>query len=447
MMFTPHEDDDVEDMMRVLGINSIDELFSDIPREVLFNEILDIPRFSERELSQYIESKLSKNRTLSPDRIFLGGGVWPLYIPAVVRYIVSRTEFLTSYTPYQAEVSQGLMQALYEYQSLMAELLDMDVVNSSMYDWSSAAAEALLMSARVTKRSLLLIPKDLPYYRKMVLKTYLWGAGLKFLEFPLDEEGDVDIGFLNRLDFDGDVAGLYIEYPNVYGYIMSNLDEVGTFIHERGGLFIVGVDPISMPILKPPSRFGADIVVGEGQPLGNASFFGGPLLGIFAVRGDMRLIREMPGRIMGLTRTLDGDEAFTMILQTREQHIRREKATSNICSNEALTALASAVYLSLLGKDGLLDLSRRLLVLAHQLYDNLSALGFEQPYALPYFREFSLEIDRPYNTRRLLSRLVDKGFLFGEVLADYHTVSVNEYHSRESFSMLVEAIKEVVDNE
>ena len=444
MTFIPNTENEVREMMALLGIESIEELFKDIPREVLFKDALDIPRLSEFELTRYLGEKLSRNRVFPPEKVFLGGGVWPVYIPAVVRYILMRTEFLTAYTPYQAEISQGLMQALYEYQSLLAELLDIDVVNSSMYDWSSAAAEALLLSVRATKGDIVLIPRDIPYYRKMVLKTYLWGAGVEYMEYPLDEEGNIDVSFLNKVDGDRRIAGLYVEYPNVYGYIMENLDEASEYIHNRNGLFIVGVDPLSLPILKPPSAYGADIVVGEGQPLGNPSYFGGPLLGIFGVRRDMKLIREMPGRIIGLTRTVDGKRAFAMILQTREQHIRRERATSNICSNEALSAVASAVYISLLGKNGLIRLSMKLLRYSHMLYEMLASHGFKQPYNLPYFREFSLVLDKPIETSSLLKHMINKGFLFGAVLARYHTVSLNEHHSQQALEELTSSIEEVI---
>jgi glycine dehydrogenase subunit 1 len=434
---------EIKSMLRFLGISSLDELYNDIPREIIYDKNLNIPRLSEYELSEFIRSKLAGDRFFEPYNIYLGGGVWPVYIPSIVKNIISRSEFITSYTPYQSEISQGLMQALFEYESLMAELLDMDVVNCSMYDWATSIGEALLMACRVTKSNIVLIPEDIHRNREMVIKTYLWGAGIKYVEYPLDNDGNIDINFLKNIDYDK-VACIYVEYPNAYGYIYTNLDEIGKYIRDRGGLLIFGVDPLSLSILKPPGYYDADIVVGEGQVLGNPMNLGGPLLGIFAVRGDMRLIRQMPGRIIGLTRSLhDDEEAFTMILQTREQHIKREKATSNICTNEALTALASAVYMSYMGARGLVELGLRLVKNSHLLHDILLNYGFEGAYELPFFREFSLKLNIPYDTSSLISKLVDKGILFGSILSRFHVVSINEFHSADSFEYLTQCIKEV----
>ncbi len=440
-VFTPHTEKDIIAMLDYIGLSSLDDLFSEIPEEVILKKKLNIPKLDEKILYYKFREKISKNRHFNPENIYLGGGIWPIYIPSVVKTIITRSEFLTSYTPYQPEISQGILQALYEYQSLIAELVDMDVVNSSMYDWSTAAAEALLMSSRVTKKKTILIPEDLPYNRKEVLKTYLWGADLKYIEYQLNDEGDIDDKVLSSCV---DCAGIYIEYPNSYGYLFDGLEEMSKKIHNIGGLLIMGVDPMSMVLLKPPSYYDADIVVGEGQVLGNPSFFGGPLLGIFAVKGDRKLIREMPGRIIGLTRSVDDERAFTMILQTREQHIRREKATSNICSNEALTAVASAVYLSLMGKDGLLSLAKKLLILSHSLHDKLASIGFKDLYTKPFYREFSLKINDPYSTDEVFSYLFRRNILFGKKVNKGHVISVNEFHSVEAFDTLISLIKEVV---
>ena len=445
MILTSHTDKDIKNMLSLIGASSLDELFSDIPKEIFLREELNIPRLDEKTLYYTFKNKLSENKYFNPEDIYLGGGIWPIYVPSVVKVIVSRTEFLTSYTPYQPEISQGILQALYEYQSLMAELLDMDVVNSSMYDWSTAAAEALLMSSRVTKKKTILIPKDLPFNRSKVLKTYLWGAGLKYIEYSMDQKGNIDDSILNESSC-MDCAGIYVEYPNSYGYLFDGLERISDDIHRLGGLFIMGVDPVSMTILKPPSYYDADIVVGEGQPLGNPSFFGGPLLGVFAVKDDMKLVRGMPGRIIGLTKSIYDERAFTMILQTREQHIRRERATSNICSNEALAAVSSAVYLSLMGKAGLLSLAKKLLILSHNLYKRMISLGFNSLYDKPFYREFALKIDDPYPTDKIISYLVEKNILFGKKVNKGHVISVNEFHSEEAFSRLTSLIKEVVNN-
>jgi len=436
--------DDISDMLKEIGYRDIRELFEKIlPNNIIYNNTFNIPTIPEEKIRDHIFSKIRNDRFFNPEKIYLGGGVWPTFIPSIVSYIISRTEFLTSYTPYQAEISQGTMQALYEYQSIMAELLDMDVVNSSMYDWASAAGEALLMSYRVKKKPRVLVSPHIATNRKKVIKTYLWGAGVEIDTLSIDEEGNIDVENMTK-KLEAGVSGVYLEYPNALGYIYENLDETIQKIHEYGALVILGVDPIALPIIKPPGELDADITVGEGQPLGLPMSFGGPLLGIFAVKGDMNLIRNMPGRIIGLTRDIEGNKAFAMILQTREQHIRREKATSNICTNEALSAIASAIYMSLLGKEGLLRLSTRLLVNAHKLRDKLLDLGFEDRYILPFIREFSLKVDKPIKTSLLIEKLAGRGILFGRVEGDSHIISINEYHSEESFDELVSVIGEIL---
>lgn len=436
--------EDIPAMLREIGYKDIRELFEKIlPMSIIYNDTLKIPMIHEKKIRNHILNRLRKDRFFNPERIYIGGGVWPTFIPSIISYIISRAEFLTSYTPYQAEISQGTMQALYEYQSIMAELLDMDVVNSSMYDWSSAAGEALLMSYRIKKKPMVLISPHIASNRRKVIETYLWGAGVELNTLDTDDEGNIDINKMSKKLNDG-VSGVYIEYPNSLGYIYENLDEAIQKIHEFGALVILGVDPIALPIIKPPGELNADIAVGEGQPLGLPMSFGGPLLGIFAVRGDMNLIRNMPGRIIGLTRDLEGEKAFAMILQTREQHIRREKATSNICTNEALSAIASAIYISLLGKDGLLKLSTRLLVNAHKLREKLLDLGFEDRYTLPFIREFSLKVDKPIKTSRLIQALTDRDILFGRVEGDSHVISINEYHDEESFDELMDILGEIL---
>ena len=426
------------EILKELGYHSVEELFKAVlPEDIIYKGKIDIPRIDEKNLKNYILSRIKGDKVFRLDKVYVGGGVWPIYVPYIINYIISRSEFLTSYTPYQAEISQGTMQALYEYQSLMAELLDLDVVNSSMYDWASAAGEALLMSIRVKKKkNHVLLSPHIPSNREIVIKTYLWGSNIKYDYLLIDEEGDIDLKILKKKLSEG-VSGVYIEYPNMFGYIYENLDEAINLIHEFNALAIIGVDPLTLPILKPPGELGADIVVGEGQPLGLHMSFGGPLLGIFAVRGEISLIRNMPGRIIGLTHDTDGEKAFTMILQTREQHIRREKATSNICTNEALSAISSAIYISLLGKSGLLNLSRRLIINAHILLDKLIELGFRIKYNKPFFREFALQENEPYKTDTLIKEMVERGYLFGYVDKDAHILSINEYHTPEGFDELI----------
>ena len=432
------------EMLNYLGYKSIEELIKEIfPKEILYKGTFNIPEIPEKYLLSYVKKKLSKDVNFSPERIYLGGGVWPIYLPPIINYITSRSEFLTSYTPYQAEISQGTMQALYEYQSLMAELLDLYVVNSSMYDWASAAAEALRMSFRVKKRGLVLIPDHLPTNREKVIKTYLWGSDIQYDYIRVDNDGNIDLENLETKLKKG-VSGVYLEYPNLYGYLYDNLDDAIDLIHKYDSLVILGIDPLTLPVIKPPGELGADIAVGEGQPLGLPMSFGGPLLGIFAVRDDMTLIRNMPGRIMGLTIDSDGEKAFAMILQTREQHIRREKATSNICTNEALSAIASAIYISLLGSDGLLRLSIKLMKNAHKLNKELIKLGFLNKYNLPFIREFSLKLNTPIETEKLVKGLFEKGYLFGAIEKGAHIVSINEYHTEENLMELINLIGDMI---
>jgi len=314
-----------------------------------------------------------------------------------------------------------------------------------MYDWASAIGEALLMAYRVKGGGIIMIPKDIARNRDMVIKTYLWGAGIRHLGYALDEEGYLPTRMLDRVLREEKVAGIYVEYPNVYGYVPMNFDEFIEVAHKYGVLVIMGVDPFSLIILKPPGEYGADIVVGEGQALGGSMNYGGPLLGIFAVRGDMALIRNMPGRIIGISRDMDGNRAYTMILQTREQHIRREKATSNICTNEALTAISVAIYISLLGKDGLLRLAKSLLEKSHKLCSMLEDIGFKQLFNQPYIREFSLIKDRPYNSSYLYKKLLDIGYVFGWFDNNVHHIAVNEYHSFEDYELLIKDIKVILN--
>jgi glycine dehydrogenase subunit 1 len=332
-------------MMEEIGIKSIDELYNDIPNEVKLKRELKIPGpMSEYEIMLHINKILSKNKSFYDMPMFLGAGCWPHYVPAVVQEIVNRSEFITSYTPYQPEISQGMLQSLFEYQSMICELTGMDFANSSMYDWASALGEAASMASRVTGRNEFLVPYYIHPERLSTLNAYAEPVGIKIIKIKQDlHSGQIDLSDLKK-KISNKTAGVYIENPSYLGFLETQVDELSKISHEKGSLFIVGVDPISLGILKAPGDYGADIVVGEGQPLGNFMNYGGPLLGIFACKGD-RLLRQMPGRIIGMTTTIDGKQkAYCMVLQTREQHIRREKATSNICSNEALCAVAGAVF-------------------------------------------------------------------------------------------------------
>lgn len=449
--------------MKKLGIRDIEELFNDIPgdmridRDVWDGLEIGLGRpLSEYEAWRYIDGRLSKNKKLKTPP-FLGAGVYLHYVPAVVKHIISRGEFLTAYTPYQPEISTGLMQALFEYQSLMAELLDMDIVNASMYDWGSAAAEALLMALRVKRgRRKIIVPETMNPFHRRVVEAYLEPHDVVIETVRYDRvSGGVDLEDLKE-KIDGDTAAVYLQNPNFLGAIEADAKEAGEIAHEKGALYIMGVYPVSLGILAPPGELGADIAVGEGQPLGLPPSFGGPLLGIFAIRYDRKLLRQMPGRLIGLTTTKDGSRrAFAMILQTREQHIRRAKATSNICTNEALSAIAVAVYLSLLGPEGLRELAKANYYIAHYASKKLSEIDGVDiiHFRYDFFNEFPVRFDKTgKNITEIHRGLLDRGIHGGLMLKNYYPelgeaalYAFTEIHTKEDIDLLVEALKEVVE--
>jgi glycine dehydrogenase subunit 1 len=336
-----------EEMLREIGLKDIDQLFEDVPANIRIDGV-DIPEgLSEHEAAKAVTSVLSKSLTCLQAASFLGGGIYRHYIPSAVRAIGGRSEFYTAYTPYQPEISQGMLQALWEYQSYMAELTGLPVVNTSMYDWASALGEAARMAMRVTKSNKIVIPRSIHWERTDTLGSYLRGTGAKVEVIGFNEAtGQIDLEAL-KAAVEGDTAAVYIENPNFFGV----WEESAPAIKEIAGkaLFVVGTNPMSLAIAKPPAEYGADIVIGEGQCFGNDQSYGGPTLGLLAA--SKHLMRQMPGRIIGMTNDIDGKRAFAMTLMTREQHIRRAKATSNICSNEAFCAVKAAAYLAMLGND------------------------------------------------------------------------------------------------
>jgi glycine dehydrogenase subunit 1 len=450
----------VEKMLKTIGVKSVEELFSDIPREILLTreawESLEIGLgrpVSEVEAKRIVDEKLSKNTKLRAPP-FLGGGVYPHYVPPLVKYIVSRGEFLTAYTPYQAEISQGLMQALFEYQSLMAELLDMDVVNASMYDWGSAVAEAVLMALRVNKgRRKVVIPANMNPFHRRVVETYTWPHGVKLEVVPYERTtGAIDIEKFKSL-VDSDTAAVYVQYPNFFGVIEPEVRAVGEIAHEKGALFITGVYPIALGLLKPPGELGADIAVGEGQPLGLGLNYGGPYLGVFATRYDMNLVRQMPGRIIGLAESVSGERGFAMILQTREQHIRRARATSNICTNEALVAIAVAVYLSMLGKSGIVRLAEVNYYNAHYAWVKMKSIGLNvEVFKEDFFNEFPVSFNElGLEYRAVHEKLLERGLHGGLYIRDYYPelgetalYAFTEVHLKSDIDALVSALREIV---
>ena len=445
-----------EQMLAEIGVASIDNLFSDIPEKIRLKKALKLPaQMSELEVRQDVQKMLAQNKPFTQMLSFLGGGLWPHHIPAHVRSLVQRSEFLTSYTPYQAETSQGMLQALFEYQSMICELTGMDVSNASMYDWATAIGEAALMCARVTRRKKILVPELMSPERFSVLQNYALGPNLEVVKLGYDwASGQLDLSQL-RAKLGQDVACVYIENPSYLGFLETRVEEMAAAAHKAGAIFVVGVNPISLGLLKAPGDYGADIVVGEGQPLGNPVSFGGPTLGIFACRDDTKLIRQIPGRLVGATTTLDEKtRGFTMVLQTREQHIRRERATSNICSNEALCAVAAAIYLASLGPRGLRELAETCAANANYAMKKLDAIdGLEAPiFASPHFNEFTLRCTQPklaikkFNAKLLKQDIQggrpikDEFPEFGETALLYTT----ELHRREDIDRLADAAAEAV---
>jgi glycine dehydrogenase subunit 1 len=425
--------------------------YSDVPKDLLLKQPLNIKAKTEIEVYNELKNILKKNRDVLSTPSFLGGGIWCHYVPPLVDYIASSPELLTSYTPYQPEISQGILQILYEYQSMICDLTGMEVANASMYNWATATAEALLMSLRITGRQKVIIPKYTSPWRKRVIKTYLHPHKIKIIEYGIDDStGQMNLEEIKQSITDS--AALYVENPTFFGVLDPNVDEAGKIAHEAGALYIVGVDPLTLGIIKPPGDYGADIVVGEGQHLGSPPSLGGPALGIMAVRDDMRLIRQLPGKIIGLTTSQDGSKrGFVMALQTREQHIKREKATSNITTNEALLAVRAAIYLALLGSTGLRELGELILKKTRKLSDMLSKIeGVTSPlFKAYYFREFPIRL--PIDPNIVNSKLLERGIIGGLNLKPFFSefgnvmlLATTELHNDSHYELLMKSMSEIV---
>jgi len=430
-----------QEMLKEIGYSSIDDLFRMIP-DFLKIKDLNLPKaLWEGDLKQKLSDMGNKNTSLNKTISFLGGGVYQRFIPAALETVVNRSEFVTAYTPYQAELSQGTLQAIYEYQSMICFLTGMDISNASMYDGASATAEAALMAVRITNNNKILISSSVhPEYREVV-KTYANGSDIEVIELP-DANGLTDITGLSDEKF----AGIIVQQPNFFG-CLENLNDMANFIHKNSGLFIVVQEPVSLGLLKPPAEFGADIVVGDGQSLGNATSLGGPHIGFMAAKKEF--LRQMPGRIIGSTVDKENKIVYVMTLQTREQHIKREKATSNICSNQALNALAVTVYLSLLGKEGIKEVANISLQRAHYLADNIAKInGFSVTFNAPFFNEFT--ITAPIKAKNLLEKLLLKNIIGGIALDRWYKnmennllVCVTEMNSKEELDYFIGALNQI----
>ncbi len=454
--YIPNSDREIQrKMLDDIGVKSIDELFNDIPAALKSKSELPImSKLSEMETRRYVEGLLSKNQSTRDILSFLGAGVWPHHVPAAIDAIISRGEFLTSYTPYQPEVSQGMLQSMFEYQSLICDLTAMDYANSSLYDWSTALGEAARMTSRATTRDEFIVPHFIHPERLQTLKTFCDPADIKIVEVSQDPgTGSVELSEL-RAKLSDRTAGVYVESPSFLGFVDESCDDIAHLSHDRGALFVVGCEPISLGALKPPGDLGADIVVGEGQPLGNHMNFGGPLLGIFACKGQS-LLRQMPGRIIGKTTTQDGkQDAYCMALQTREQHIRRGKATSNICTNEALLALAAAMYLSLLGPAGITELSATIIERTNYAIEKIRKLpGVKAPvFNAFHFMEFTIDFrDSGKKVREINESLLEAGIQGGLDLSTYFPelgqtalYCFTEIHTPHDIDMLTDELRVIL---
>ncbi len=412
----PDTEHDEAEMLRAIGLTVPDELFSDIPRKARIGRMGLGGGQEEAEAVRTVDKILDRNRPYSRFANFLGGRFATRYLPAAVDSVLQRSEFYTSYTPYQPEASQGVLQALFEFQSLWVELTGLDVANASLYDGATASGEALLLARRVHEGKRFLIPASLPWEEKSVLSNYATGPGLEVVEIPFEERtGRLDLARLGEEIRRGDVFGVLADVPNGFGHLDDHLFELRSTI---GNLpWIVRADPLALTVLEPPASYGADVVVGEGQSFGIPPSYGGPGVGLFACRKE--LLRVAPGRIVGATHDKDGRRAYALTLQTREQHIRRSRATSNICTNESLVALAFVLYASVVGPRGLAELQRNLAEKARTIASALAGVeGLRSPrFDAPYLADFTIELGHG-TAAEFLERLRKKAVLGGVPLKD-----------------------------
>ena len=423
-------------MLESIGMHSFDELYADIPEKLRFKDGLSLPSgLSELEVDRKIEEIAEKNTRFT--HIFRGAGSYHHYIPAIVKQVTSKEEFITAYTPYQAEISQGLLQSIFEYQTMICELTGMDVSNASVYDGATAAAEAAAM-CRDRKRGTICVSASVDPKILSVIRTYCFGSGAPLVVLP-EKEGLTDLESWNSMDTSS-IACLIIQTPNYYGLVEDGA-AIADAVHASGAKLIASCNPIALGLLETPGEFGADIAVGEGQPLGLPMGFGGPYLGFMASTKDM--MRKLPGRIVGQTTDVDGKRAYVLTLQAREQHIRREKASSNICSNEALCAMTAAVYLSAMGSAGLEKVASSCMANARYLLEGLTALGFTRKYTGEFFHEFVTIC--PCDAAALSEKLAAHGYLSGLVTGQTEMLwCTTEMNTRSEIDGLLAVIKEVL---
>jgi len=434
-------------MLKEIGLKTIDDLFSDIPKNIIIND-LDLPNgLSQQETEKKLRKISLKNKSFHELISFIGGGIKPHYIPSVVKSVISRSEFFSSYTPYQSEASQGFLQAMFEYQSIISELTKLEIANCSLYDGVTSLAEAALMCARINRKKFFLIPENISYDKKSVLRNYTKGVDIEIKEIAFDvETGKIDINQLEKIINDN-TAGVYVENPNFFGIFEDQINEIKKIITDANSIFVVGIDPLSLGIVKSPGEYGADIVIGEGRSLGNPMDFGGSSLGIFTCKKEF--LRQMPGRIIGLTKDSEGKRAFCMALQTREQHIRRGRATSNICTNEGLCALAAVTYLSWLGSNGLEKIGKINFENGQKLAKNIENLkGFNKMFSGIHFNEFVIKSN--INPKKIYKELLKNNIQGGLFIDKWYPklkncmlFGITEMHYDNDVEKLISTLKEV----
>lgn len=440
--YLPMTDTDQKEMLTAIGIESMEELFADIPVEIRFNRAFNLkPAKSEPALLKELNKLAAKNVNTFEASSFLGAGVYNHYIPTIVDHVISRSEFYTAYTPYQPEISQGELQAIFEFQTMIAELTGMDLANSSMYDGGTALAEAAMLAASYTRRNKILIAESLHPETKNVIKTYAKGQHIEVKEVP-EKNGITDIKALEEM-ISSEVAGVIVGYPNFYGQV-EPLVELEKIIHAVKSLFIVTSNPLALGIFTPPGKLGADIVAGDTQVFGIPESFGGPHCGYFAV--SSKLMRKVPGRLVGETIDENGKRGFVLTLQAREQHIRRDKATSNICSNQALNALASSVAMVALGKAGLQEMAEQNLDKSHYAKNKFVESGFEVLFGDSFFNEFIVKLSKPINNinQYLLEKDIIGGYDMGrdsEKFSKHMLVAVTEMRTKEEIDEFVASLE------
>lgn len=437
--YIPATNDETRQMISTIGCKTIEELFECIPKEVLLKRDLDLPKgLSELSVQKMMETTASQNKVFSS--IFRGAGAYHHYIPAIVKSVASKEEFLTAYTPYQAEISQGILQSIFEYQTMICELTNMEVSNASVYDGATAAAEAVAM-CKERKRQKVLVSESIHPQVMETIQTYCFGNGMELVQIPV-KDGVTDNEKLKE-NIDRETACLYIQNPNYFG-IFEEVEKLGELIHAAGGKYITSVNPISLGLVKAPGEYGADIAVGEGQPLGLPLAFGGPYLGFMACTTAMT--RKMPGRIVGQTTDVHGKRGYVLTLQAREQHIRREKASSNICSNQALCALTASVYMAAMGREGLKKVALQSMSKARYLEQELNKIGFATVYQKEYYNEFVTT--SPITTEVVLEALQKQGILGGLPLEESNKGQIlwccTEMNTRQEIDQLILCIKEVL---